>query len=137
MATAATKTTGKKRVAKRKAVRKAATKKAEKKAPAKKKVATTTQPKKHVEGNPYRAGSYYATCFDCLSKMGSKKPVSRQKLLTAYCKASGKENRLAKFDLNVVLSPRQDGCGGHRSSRKHAYWVERLENSMVRLHMAN
>lgn len=89
---------------------------------------------KHVEGNPYRDGSFYATCFDCLAKMGSKKPVSRQKLLEAYAKASGKDVKLAKYDLAVVLSPSREGTG-HRSSRKHAYYVERL-NGLVRLHMA-
>ena len=68
--------------------------------------------------------------------MGTKKPVSRQKLLTAYCKASGKEVKKAKYDLAVILSPTKEGTG-HRSSRKMAYYVERLENSMVKLHMAS
>jgi len=141
--------TGKKKVAvktaaKKKAVTKksAATSKAAKtKAPAKATAPAqgeetkTAQAPKHVEGNPYREGSFYATCFDCLAKMGTKKPVSRKDLLSAYCKASGKDEKRAKYDMAVILSPSKEG-DGHRSSRKMAYWVERL-NGSVRLHMAD
>ena len=75
--------------------------------------------------NPYRKGSGYAACFDCLRKMGLEKPVSRKDLLAEYVKSREKEERLAKYDLAVVLSPTKDG-EGHRSSRKEAYYVERL-----------
>jgi len=118
--------------------RKAAPKKAEtRKAPAKKPAAKTkpTKNPKPVASNPYRPGSHYATCFDCLAKMGNKKPVSRKDLLTAYCEASGKDEKHAKYDLAVVLSPTKEG-EGHRSSRKEAYWVERLADGLVQLHMA-
>lgn len=90
---------------------------------------------KSANGNPYRQGSHYAICFDCLAKMGKAKPVSRKALLEAYCKASGKDDMHGRYDLAVCLSPTKQG-EGHRSSRKEAYWVERLENGMVRLHMA-
>lgn len=104
-------------------------------APAEGEVAQTAQAQKHVEGNPYRAGSFYATCFDCLAKMGTKDTVSRKDLLDAYCKSSGKDEKRAKYDLAVILSPTKEG-DGHRSSRKLAYWVERL-NGSVRLHMVS
>ena len=139
MTTAAKTTATKKRVSKTTAKKKAARKATAKPRTPAKKTAKKTRPQqkvaKHVDGNPYRDGSFYATCFDCLAKMGTKKPVSRQKLLTAYCKASGKEVKKAKYDLAVILSPTKEGTG-HRSSRKMAYYVERLENSMVKLHMA-
>ena len=117
------------------------------KKPNKPKAATSTSPKKdkavgkadksnHVESNPYRAGSAYATCFEVLAKMGKDKPVTRRDLLESYCKASGKDEKHALYDMTVILSPRKDGTG-HRSSRKEAYWVERLENSMVQLHVAD
>ncbi len=111
------------------------------KAPAKAPVATpaTTpdKPKNEFAGNPYRAGSYYATCFDVLAKLGgTDKPVNRKALLEAYCKASGKSEKLGRYDLAVILSPTKTG-EGHRSSRKNAYWIERLEDGLVKLHMSN
>jgi hypothetical protein len=130
MATTTKRTASKKRVsAKKKATaKKAPTKKATSKT-------KTVQTTKHVEGNPYRAGSFYATIFDCLSKMGSKKPVSRKDLIAASVKASGKEERLVKYACSVVCSPTKEGAG-HRSSKKFAYYVERLADGMVQLHMA-
>ncbi len=109
--------------------------KAPAKTPAKTPETTPEKPRNAFEGNPYRAGSYYGTCLDCLAQMGLDKPVSRKDLLAEYCKASGKTEKLGRYDLAVILSPTKDG-DGHRSSRKTAYWVERLENSMVKLHMA-
>ena len=90
---------------------------------------------KHVENNPYRAGSNYAVCFDCLFRLSKEKPVTRKALLDEYAKITGKDRKRAKYDIAVVLSPSKEGTG-HRSSRKEAYWVEKLENSRVRLHMA-
>ena len=130
MTTAAKTTATKKRVSK--------TKPTAKKKVARRATAKATQVKKVPKqsiNNPYREGSGYHVAFSCLEKMGTKKPVSRQKLLTAYCKKSGKEVKKAKYDLAVILSPTKEGTG-HRSSRKMAYYVERLENSMVKLHMA-
>jgi hypothetical protein len=112
-----------------------------KKAVAKKKSPSkTTKAKKPVipkrfPGNPYREGSNYALCFDFLAKMGLKKPVTRKDLLEAYSKASGKDPKKARYDMAVITSPTKEGVG-HQSSKKFAYWVERLENSAVRLHMA-
>ena len=88
----------------------------------------------HVQGNPYRQGSAYAVCFNTLARMGKDWPVSRKTLLAAYATASGKEPKRAGYDLAVILSPIKEG-DGHRSSRKQEYWVERLENDMVQLHM--
>lgn len=111
-------------------------KKSTTKKPTKKKaISTKHRATKHADGNPYRPGSFYAACWDSLARLSSKKPVSRKELLTAYCKASGKDEKHGRYDLAVVLSPTKDG-DGHRSSRKDAYYVERLENGMVRLHMA-
>ena len=142
--TTATKTTKKKATSKKRVStkKKAAAKKnttSRKKTPSKSKVAKPkaskpSQATKNVEGNPYRQGSGYNMAFGCLLRLGKDKPVSRKALLAAYCKASGKDEKRAKYDLAVILSPTQDGVG-HRSSRKDSYYVERLENSMVRLHM--
>ena len=104
----------------------------------KKKAASKKKPskKKHVQGNPYRAQSFYAICFDCLSRLGTKKAVTRKALLKAYCKASGKDEKRARYDLAVILSPTKEGKG-HKSSKMLFYYVERLaDTSMVRLHMA-
>ncbi len=99
-----------------------------------KKAGKTAKEKPSTPKNPYRPGSSYAICFDCLLKMGLANPVSRKDLLLAYAKASGKTEKRANYDLSVVLSPSKDGHG-HKSSRKEAYWVERLPNSRVQLHM--
>jgi len=96
----------------------------------------SAQTQKHVQGNPYRAGSSYAVCFDTLAKMGTAKPVSRKDLLAAYAKSSGKDAKRAGYDLAVILSPTKEGAG-HRSSRKMAYYVRRLENGCVQLVMAD
>lgn len=102
--------------------------------PAKTTEAKIAKPKNQFEGNPYRAGKFYGQCFDVLAKMGLDKPVSRKALLEAYCKASGKSEKLGRYDLAVILSPTKEGQG-HRSSRKDFYFVERLEDGLVRLHM--
>jgi len=111
--------------------------KAPAKAPATTPATTPDKPKNEFAGNPYRAGSYYAMVMDCLFKMGgTDKPVNRKALLEAYCKASGKSEKLGRYDLAVILSPTKTG-EGHRSSRKNAYWIERLEDGLVKLHMSN
>jgi|GEM_PF-3900886 len=116
-----------------------ATPKDKKKVPSKAKTKPKSKkpviPRRHPR-NPYRQGSKYGLCFDVLAKMGLSKPVTRKALTEAYSKASGKDEKHARYDLAVILSPTKDG-DGHRSSKKFAYWVERLENSAVRLHLCD
>ena len=88
-----------------------------------------------VECNPYRDGSGYSICFDILHKLGLKKPIQRSKIIEEYAEATGKDiATTAKWDVSVVLSPRNNGKA-HRSSKGNAYWVERLEDSFVQLVM--
>ncbi|WFB36800.1 hypothetical protein P3T73_03365 [Kiritimatiellota bacterium B12222] len=117
------------------AKRKSTAKKSPQKRKTKSKAKQETIPKR-FKGNPYREGSNYALCFDYLASMGLKKPVTRKDLLEAYSKGSGKDPKRARYDMAVITSPTKNG-DGHQSSKKFAYWVERLENSAVRLHMAD
>jgi cell wall-associated NlpC family hydrolase len=135
---AAKKATSKKAPAKKASAKKAASKKA----PAKKATVKKTQPDqtekatKHVAGNPYRSGSGYALAFDVLYRLGKNKPVQSANLIAEYAKLSGKDPlKHAKWDMHVVTSPSESG-GGHRSSQRHKYFVEKLQDGFVKLHMA-
>ncbi len=87
--------------------------------------------------NPYRDGSSYATCFAVLADMALDKPATRKDLIQKAANLTGKDEKLLRYDMAVVLSPRKDG-ESHRSAKKASdvYWVERMaEPSMVRLHL--
>lgn len=101
------------------------------------KTAADTTAAVNTNGNPYRPGSAYSTTFSCLHNLSQKhEVVSRGDVLAEVVKVSGKEEKLAKYDLAVVLSPRKDGSS-HRSAKKacDTYYIEPLENGMVRLVM--
>lgn len=66
--------------------------------------------------NPFREGSNYGTLVDLIAAAG-KDGVAKDALIKAYCKATGKEERLARFDLSVIVSAAQDAEKRHRSCR--------------------
>ena len=63
--------------------------------------------------NPFRPGGY-ATLVDLIANAGAK-GIGREDLLSAYCKASGKDLTHAKYDLAVINSAREDSDKRHRS----------------------
>ena len=63
--------------------------------------------------NPFRPGGY-ATLVDLIANAGSK-GIGREDLLTAFCKATGKDLQHAKYDLAVINSAREDSDKRHRS----------------------
>jgi len=85
---------------------------------------------------PYRSTSGYAKAFSLLwrASQSTKNGISRRDLIRQYATATGKPEKLAAYDVQVVLSPTNEG-GGHASSKKYAYWVEKTAG-FCRLHMA-
>jgi len=85
-----------------------------------------------------REGSAYATSYAILLEKALTQPANRKDLIREAAKAINKSEKLAYYDMAVVLSPNQDLSMCHRSARRAAetYWVERLpEPSMVQLHL--
>jgi len=83
--------------------------------------------------NRYREGSSYALAFDILAAHPSG--LSRQRLLEMYAKASGATQDRARFNLAVVLSPRESATGPRHRSAREGYWIE-MQNNFVRLRTA-
>ena len=83
--------------------------------------------------NPYRPGSY-SLAFDILA--AHPDGLSRQRLIELYSKASGKDPRTgARYDLAVVLSPKESATGPRHRSAREGYWIE-MQNDFVRLRTA-
>ena len=85
---------------------------------------------------PYRPTSSYAKAFSLLywASLPPKSGINRQELIRQYALVTGKPEKLAAYDVHVVVSPTKEG-GGHSSSKKLVYWVEK-RNSFCCLHMA-
>lgn len=64
--------------------------------------------------NPFREGSGYALLVDLLAAAGS---IGKPEVIKAYCKASGKDEIHARYDLAVILSASTDSEKKHRSCR--------------------
>ena len=64
--------------------------------------------------NPFRPGGY-ATLLDLIAAAGPK-GIGREDLLKDYCKATGKDDQHARFDLAVINSAREDSDKRHRSA---------------------
>jgi hypothetical protein len=86
--------------------------------------------------NGFREGSSYACCFDVLAAHPDGLP--REKLIVLLAKATGKDEKHAAFDVQVVCSARKNDEGlnafeGPRNrSCKLGFYVER-QNSHVKL----
>lgn len=65
--------------------------------------------------NPFRENSGYGLLLDLIANAGQK-GIGREDLLSAYCKASGKDLTHAKYDLAVINSAREDSDKRHRSA---------------------
>jgi hypothetical protein len=102
------------RLAKNKAVGSPATKPTAKKEPKAAKPKASRVPR-HPQ-NPFREGSNYGTLVDLIAQAGQT-GVSKDSLIKSYCRATGKEERLAKYDLSVIVSASQDAEKRHRSCR--------------------
>ena len=104
--------------------------KATKKAKAAKAVAKPKGGKwpRHAQ-NPFREGSY-GTCFDILSAHPDGLP--RERLIELLAKATGKDEKHAAFDAQVVCSARKndDGLNAYEGPRnrscKLGFYVERV-----------
>jgi hypothetical protein len=82
-----------------------------------------------TKANPFREGSSYALAFDVLSSF--PKGVSRQELLKAYSKASGKDLKHAGYDLSVLLSAQESVTGPRHRSCREGFWVERQNDHVT------
>ena len=96
-------------------------------------VASVAKPKggkwpRHAQ-NPFREGSY-GTCFDILSAHPDGLP--RERLIELLAKATGKDEKHAAFDAQVVCSARKndDGLNAYEGPRnrscKLGFYVERV-----------
>lgn len=101
------------RLASNKVVGSPATKRAEKEPKAAKPKASKIP--RHPQ-NPFREHSGYGTLVDLIAQAGSD-GIAKDALVKAYCRATGKQERLAKFDLSVIVSASQDAEKRHRSCR--------------------
>ena len=81
--------------------------------------------------NPFRAGSSYGVVFDCLH--AHPDGISRGLLVIEVSKATGKDERHAGYDCDVLLSAKQNG-EMHQSCRPGVFWVERT-NDFLKLHL--
>ena len=64
--------------------------------------------------NPFRPGSGYGLLLDIIANAGAK-GIGKPDLLKAYCKATGKDDQHARYDLAVINSAREDSDKRHRS----------------------
>ena len=94
------------------------------------KPATKSKVPRHPK-NPFREGSGYGLLLDIIADSGSK-GIGREDLLKAYCKISGKDERLARFDLAVINSARQDSDKRHRSCADGFTILKEGDNYRVR-----
>lgn len=108
-----------------------------KKAPkGKAKIAARTSKYPRDPRNVFRDGSSYATAFDVLASFPTGLP--KDKLIRLLAEATGKDEKHAGYDAQVLLSAHGNESGlsrndgpRHRSCRP-GFWVER-KNSHVRL----
>ena len=80
--------------------------------------------------NPFRPGGY-ATLLDLIAAAGPK-GIGREDLLKDYCKATGKDDQHARFDLAVINSARQDSDKRHRSCADDFTILKEGDNYRVR-----
>ena len=80
--------------------------------------------------NPFRPGGY-ATLVDLIANAGAK-GIGREDLLSAYCKASGKDLTHAKYDLAVINSAREDSEKRHRSCADGFTIIKTVDNYRIR-----
>ena len=93
----------------------------------------------HDQRNPFvRAGSAYAVCFDILAAPVHKDGLTRERLIELLAKATGKDEKHAGYDAQVLLSARGNDEGLSRNdgprhkSCKPGFWVQRT-NGHVKL----
>jgi len=85
---------------------------------------------------PYRPSSGYAQVWSILFAH-RKDGITKKDLIAQYMKRSGKEARLAGYDVQVVCSPKEDGtCNRSASRAARHYWVER-KGDLLKLHLVN
>ena len=83
---------------------------------------------------PYRPSCGYAKVWAILYAHRHN-GITKKELISQYMKRSGKEARLAGYDVQVVCSPRKDGtCNRSASRAAQHYWVERKGELLV-LHL--
>ena len=97
---------------------------------AKPKPAVRTSPYLRHPANRYREGSSYALAFDVLA--AHPDGLSRPRLRELYREASRKSEARVRFDLAVILSPRESATGPRHRSAREGYHVE-VQNDHVRL----
>lgn len=68
------------------------------------------------EKNPFREGSGYALLTDIISSAGSE-GIAKSEVLKSYCKATGKDDQHARYDLAVIMSASTVSERKHRSCR--------------------
>ena len=83
------------------------------------------------EKNPFRPGSGYGLLVDIIADAGSK-GIGKPDLLKAYCKATGKDDQHARFDLAVINSAREDSEKRHRSAADGFTILKEGDNYRVR-----
>ena len=81
--------------------------------------------------NPFRPGSGYGLLLDIIADAGAR-GIGKDDLISAYCKATGKDERLARFDLAVINSARQDSDKRHRSCADGFTILKEGDNYRVR-----
>lgn len=90
--------------------------------PAKKVNASSSKYPRH-KSNPFRENSAYATCFDIM--IAHKNGISRDELINLLAKESGKDPKLAGYDLSVLLSAKESPTGPRHRSCREGFWVKR------------
>jgi hypothetical protein len=101
------------------------------KSQAKKTIKTKAKTYPRHNDNPFREGSNYATCFDVLASKPKGMHVDEWKRL--YSEAVGKEERLAGYDLRVLLSAKESPTSERHRSCRDGFSISREENH-VQLH---
>ena len=85
---------------------------------------------------PYRPSSGYAKVWAILYAHRDK-GLTKKDLIAQYTKRSGKDARLAGYDVQVVCSPRKDGkCNRSAARAAQYYWVER-KGDLFKLHLVD
>ena len=68
------------------------------------------------EKNVFRSGSGYGLLLDIIASSGSN-GIAKDEVIKSYCKATGKDETHARYDLAVILSASTDSERKHRSCR--------------------